>query len=1292
MTRRFRLCFPLVGLLVVVLFFLTVAGRAQVRPERPDEAPPSTRRCRYVRLAPGRDTTRFALPDTLTVVPASVTANGRAVDYDGRTDRYRWVRPAPRTNGGALRADSVLVCYRVLPLRLSAVRYRRPLRLMDSLGFRQAIMRFEDFSVKEQILSTPGISKTGNLARGISFGNTQNVFVNSALNLQLEGMLADNIQLTAAISDQNVPFQPEGNTQQLQQFDKIYLTLTNPVWNLTAGDVVLRNKPDYFLRYYKNIQGAAAEANFGPPLIGLAGLGAAPGVSNAVFLSGQAGQVPAGLPAGGPGGVPAASAPATLNPPAISQPQLTDPNRQVPGDVGAALPPGDAAPVTGATVRRTGRRQGVAWRSSTAAAGGVAKGKFASTDVAPIENVQGPYRLTGPNGEQYIIVLANSEKVYLDGRLQTRGFDADYTIDYNLAEVTFTPRHLITRNSRIKIDFEYSDLNYARSLVALSHYQQVGRLSVRGQVYQEADNPDNSPNLTLDTLTRGQLRQAGNVAVAEVAGGDSVTYNRTLVQYHRDRQLPPGGSQPVPVFTYVGATTPVDSLRPVYAVRFTDVGQGAGAYERDTGFPTANGSVYKYRGPGLGRYQPVRRIPTPLRKQLLTGGLSYQVDSSLSVFVDAARSRLERNRFSSESDQGAALRVGYVVQDRRLPAALAAGVLRHYRLRSTLDYEYTSPRFAPIDRYRDIEFDRNWSATSTGPVGATGPVPREDNIFNFSLGLVRDATHSVNYRLSRRFRPGEVNGLQHWLDAAQQVGHLELRGSLFLLNSAAGRFHSDWARGEATGRFVGGRVVPGYAYRFDKNRVRATSTDTIRSANYFDEHNVFVQSRDSARTQYRLDYSYRRDQTPTPEQTALQLRGTAQTWQGTLASRLGRTQDLRLLATYRDLDSLGLARQRTVLGQGFYNASLLQNQIRSELSYSVATGRELKRDYAFVPVPPGQGTHYYGGDADPDGAGPLGPNGRQDKDEFFEAQTPDAQYRTHIKVYLPTADYRTAFTNRLSYRLTAAAPRGWREAGGWRAVAARFATLSSITVDRRTTDPALGKRLSPFSFDKEDDQLLAFNQLLRNTLYFNRSSPIFGAELTVQQTQQKTLLAQGFDRRNLSTQSLLVRRTLATSFTGRLIGSRDIREAASTYLTTRNYRLLIYSIQPEISYQPTPALRLTGTYLHTRKQNTLDLPEAERAPGIFDELGLETRLSQVNKRTLTAATRYTRVQFAGTDPGSVVAIEILNALRPGSNFTWTLNVEQRLSNGLNLTLAYDGRKAHALNAVHTGRMQVAVLF
>lgn len=1224
MTRSFPRCFLLLGWWLLLLGPLQKAVG-----QRRAEAVPSSRRCQWMRLLSARDTTLFQLPDTLTVVPSSVSINGRSVAYDTRTDQYRFIRERtryPALNPGepdivlpSPRLDSVLVCYRVLPLRLAAPRFQRPRSLMDSISFPRRPFGYDDFTVKEQILATPGINKTGNLSRGISFGNTQNVFVNSSLNLQLEGQLTDQVQLTAAISDQNVPFQPEGNTQQLQEFDRIYVTLTHPRWNLTAGDVVLRSKPDYFLRFYKNIQGAAIEANFGKLPLGVAGRSA---------------------------------------------------------DVsGNSTIPAQAAPITATTSTVLGRGR----YATTNVAAGVAKGKFASIEVTPIENVQGPYRLRGPNGEQFIIVLANSERVYLDGRLLTRGFDFDYVIDYNQAEVTFSPKHLITRNSRIRIDFEYSDFNYARSLTHLSHYQQLGRLSVHANYYREADNPNNSPNLDLKDDERELLRNVGeNVSIVDVPGGDSTNYDRRHVQYNRIILTDTLTGQSTAIFTY-----PPDSARGVYNVRFTNVGNNRGDYILSSTAVSANGRVFEYVAPinGVpqGNYQPVRRLPTPLQKQVISAGVSFRVDSTATVFVDLASSQLDLNRFSPQADQGRAFRVGYAVVDRPLNLP----VLQNYKFRSTMDYEYTSKLFAPIDRYRDIEFDRNWSTTSTVRGNGTQRPPREDNIFNFSAGAVKDTDNQFTYRLSRRYRAGEVNGVQHWLDVAREVGDVELRTTLFLLNSEVGRRHSSWARGEAQARYTRGPLVPGYAYRFDKNRVALPSGDSLTSANYFDEHNLFLQSQDSARTRFRLDYSYRRDQTPNLEQTSLQERGRAQTWQGSLTTRLGKKQDLNLLATYRDLASRDSARQRTVLGKLDWNASLLQNVLRSELSYSVASGRELKRDYSFLPVPNGQGTHFYGGDANN--------NGREEKEEFFEAQTPDAQYRTHIKVFLPTDDYLLAFTNRFSYRLNTTAPASWREQPGLRSFAARFSALTSVTLDRKTTDKSLSSRLNPFALQTEALSLLSLNKLLRNTLYFNRSNPIFGAEFTVQQTQQKVLLAQGTDIRNLASQSLLLRRTLAQSFTARVVTARSIRETASDYLSARNYRLLLYEFAPELSYQPSNTLRFTGTYLHTTKANTLaDGPDPD-ARGVFDELGLETRLSQVGKRTVTAATRLVRVGFEG-EISSVVGLEILNALRPGNNLTWNLNAEQRLSNGLNLTLSYDGRKPNGLSPVHTGRMQVSVLF
>ncbi|RYZ26106.1 MAG: hypothetical protein EOP49_43815, partial [Sphingobacteriales bacterium] len=287
----------------------------------------STKRCRWIKVS-----SRTITLDSLSLLPSTVEffRGGKdqiPFEYNAGTNRFRLLN-APAVNSLAPDSvinalDSVLVCYRVLPLNLAAVHRRRNAETLQFASFEQNYYR-EDFSVREELFSTPGLTKTGSISRGISFGNTQSVFVNSNLNLQLEGKLTDDISITGTISDQNIPFQPEGNTQQLQQFDRIFITLEHARWALTAGDVVLQNRPSHFMRFYKNVQGGLFELK------------------------------------------------------------------------------------TGKTPENAG---------TSAVAFSVAKGKFASINVEPIESVQGPYKLRGPEGEQFIVVLAGSEKVYLDGRL-----------------------------------------------------------------------------------------------------------------------------------------------------------------------------------------------------------------------------------------------------------------------------------------------------------------------------------------------------------------------------------------------------------------------------------------------------------------------------------------------------------------------------------------------------------------------------------------------------------------------------------------------------------------------------------------------------------------------------------------------------------------------------------------------------------------------------------------------------------------------------------------------------------
>ncbi len=97
---------------------------------------------------------------------------------------------------------------------------------------------------------------SGRFSRGIGLGNRQDLSLNSGFNLQLAGDLGDGITLQAAISDENLPLQPEGTSLQLRDFDRVYVHLKRQQNELVAGDYDLQNDATHFMRYSNRLQGA----------------------------------------------------------------------------------------------------------------------------------------------------------------------------------------------------------------------------------------------------------------------------------------------------------------------------------------------------------------------------------------------------------------------------------------------------------------------------------------------------------------------------------------------------------------------------------------------------------------------------------------------------------------------------------------------------------------------------------------------------------------------------------------------------------------------------------------------------------------------------------------------------------------------------------------------------------------------------------------------------------------------------------------------------------------------------
>jgi hypothetical protein len=83
------------------------------------------------------------------------------------------------------------------------------------------------------------------------------------------------------------------------------------------------------------------------------------------------------------------------------------------------------------------------------------KGKFLRVEFYGFDNSQGPYYLKPKDSLTSVIILRETEKIFLDDRLLTS--DEDYTIDYNSGSVVFANKHIISAQSKITAEFEYTE-------------------------------------------------------------------------------------------------------------------------------------------------------------------------------------------------------------------------------------------------------------------------------------------------------------------------------------------------------------------------------------------------------------------------------------------------------------------------------------------------------------------------------------------------------------------------------------------------------------------------------------------------------------------------------------------------------------------------------------------------------------------------------------------------------------------------------------------------------------------
>ena len=159
------------------------------------------------------------------------------------------------------RRDTLFATYRTLPFALESV-YRR--RAPDSAAADTGVVAV----VENDTTGARGfdpfegvqIERSGSITRGVVGGSNRDVNVASGLRMQLDGEVAEDVTVRALLTDENTPLQPEGTTQRLRDFDRVFLEVGAPQGTARLGDVDVDIGGNTFGEFSRKVQGATVES------------------------------------------------------------------------------------------------------------------------------------------------------------------------------------------------------------------------------------------------------------------------------------------------------------------------------------------------------------------------------------------------------------------------------------------------------------------------------------------------------------------------------------------------------------------------------------------------------------------------------------------------------------------------------------------------------------------------------------------------------------------------------------------------------------------------------------------------------------------------------------------------------------------------------------------------------------------------------------------------------------------------------------------------------------------------
>ncbi len=1065
--------------------------------------------------------------------------------------------------------DTIFVSYQSVKLSLQKEYQRRQLIVRyDELGKDTVrVVRLNKPIDAESIFGNT-IEKSGSIIRGFTVGTNKDLTLQSGLRLQLAGKLSDDIEVVAALTDENTPIQPEGNTERLDELDKVFIQLKHKNAAATFGDYEVQKRYGEFGVVNRKLQGLLGEFQFD----------------------------------------------------------------KTEGYVALAN----------------------------------AKGKFNSNAFNGQDGVQGPYRLSGQNNERDIIIIAGSEKVFVNGEEMKRGERNDYTIDYSNSQIIFTPQRLITSASRIAIDFEYTDRRFVRNFFAagMSSQLQNDKFKFAFQYLREGDDQNSPIDISLSEDDKKVLESAGDRKDLAVKSGVSLatldSTGKLKGVYEKKDSLING--QTAVYYLYNPGS---DSA--LYNVSFSYVGELQGDYIRESL------GQYRFAGKNLGSYLPIIYLPLPELKQF--GNLFFQYSATNDIYLQAefAGSSWDKNRFSSldEKDNfGLARNLSFKMN----PLKVELGGINFGKIGLSLRERFIQDRFTSIERFDKVEFTRDYNSSSASQ--------GNEKLFEGSLTLqpieILQSTFSYG-----SLKKGSAFSSEKFSNQTNLVKDKEyqLQYQIDFIDTKNGTLGSNWLRQKGNAFYTYGVIQPLFDFSAEKKLEKISPSDSLLSSSlqYF-EGNPGVQLAKFYGVDASLKYLFRTDYLPLAGKLQRESNSYGQIYELSYSGRKELSSQLRITVQnkkYSDAYKMkGQLDNQTILVRSQTRFSIAENAANGDLFYEVQTQKTAKFQKVFVKVEKGNGNYIYLGD--------LNNNGIAEENEFLPVVYDGEFIVVNVptdKLY-PVIDLKTSARLKLNYENIYSSNNFFGTI---------VKTLSSETYGRieensQETDLKKIYLLNLSSFLNEKNTVRG-SQYFQQDFFVFENSPELSFRLRYSQRRSLNQFSGGAEKGFAKERSLRIKFKLLQEIGNQTDLENKIDNLFAGSSSNRSRAIESNGITTDFSYRPERNIEVGFKIKTSKSSDYYPVKPTE----IFTN-GQTVRLNisfsgygrlrvEVERNELTTNTVENYLPFELT-AGNVV----------GKNYLWRLFFDYRFGTNLLSTANYDGRKLGGGKIVHTARVEVRAFF